>query len=153
MLEGKDGMGGNMFSWVCLHAANAEQKQIAPCCASCSKEELKHRSASAEIAGAALQSTTQQHEALSGGMPAVRIIPCNSCTSHGTHNAISTQPIPEHTHQGSRSTVGKFKAHQEEGDNDCCQNADSRNEVGVHAQRCGVGVRPQQACPAGGAYT
>ena len=82
-----------MFSWVSLHAADARLKQIAPCCASCSKEELKHGSASAEIAGAALQDTTQQHEALSGGMQALRFVPYISCMSHGTHNAMSTQPF------------------------------------------------------------
>ena len=91
VLNGKDWTGGNMFSWVCLHAADAKRKQSAPCCASCGKEELKDRSASAEIAGAALQDTTQQHEALSGGMQALRLVPCISCMSHGTHNAMSTQ--------------------------------------------------------------
>ena len=40
------------------------------------------------------------------------------------------------------------KAHQEEGDNDRRQNADSRNEVGIHAQLCGICVLAHKTCPA-----
>ena len=45
---------------------------------------------------------------------------------------------------------GGSMSHQEDGDDNGGQDADARDEVSIHTQCRGVGVRSQKACPADG---